>query len=219
MKDKLPSIIFITGTDGAGKSCIASWLTEQLRLHDLNVGLVWSRFNNFLSKPFLAATRLSGHNYYKTFNGIKFGYHNFENLGLLRHLFIILQAIDVNIGAYRDITRVKKKFDVIVCERGPWDTLGDVIADTNINIPPLSTLGKFYATQVRSDSKVILIKRSKNNILASRPELINDYKLDRKINIYLKFAEVCDWHVIDNNNSLAKTQKQISNFLNFPIQQ
>ena len=213
MDNRIPSLIFITGTDGAGKSCHAQWLVNCLRKRGFKTGLIWSRFNNFLSLPLLALTRLTGHNYYQTIDDTLFGFHDFEHLNGYRHLFAILQAIDVNIASFRNIRGKMKKFDVIVCERGPWDTLVDVIADTGLEALSNNLLGRMFTIQVSKDDKVLLVMRSMNNILRTRPELVSDYKLERKMLIYKHLAAINDWNVIDNNGLMESTRSQISGVL------
>lgn len=213
MSLNIPSLIFITGADGVGKSSIARWLVERLMAQGTRAGLVWSRFGNFLSKPFLALTRLSGHNFYKTFDGVLFGFHNFENLYGFRYLFALMQAIDVNIAALKNIRSAKKRYNVLVCERGPWDTLADVIADTGLDNIYDGVLSRLFTAQVRDGTKVILVKRSKENIFQSRPELIHDYKLDRKLDIYNHLAAVNRWSIVDNNYSIEAAQNEILKLL------
>lgn len=209
----IPSLIFITGTDGAGKSCHAQWLVNRLRDRGLKTGLIWSRFNNFLSIPLLALTRLTGHNYYQTIDGVLFGFHNFEHLKGFRQLFAILQAVDVNIASFRYIRAQRRKFDVLVCERGPWDTLVDVIADTGLEALSNNLLGRMFTAQVCKDAKVLPIMRSIENILLTRPELASDYKLKRKMLIYKRLAAINNWMVIDNNGLMESTRSQISGIL------
>ena len=213
----IPSLIFITGADGAGKSCIARWLVEQLLEQGFKTGLAWSRFNNYLSKPLLALTRLSGHNFYKTEDGVLFGFHDFENLYGFRYLFALLQAIDVNIAAIKNIKSIRHRFDILVCERGPWDTLADVIADTGIEDLFEGILSKLFTIHIRTEARVLLVKRSKDNIIEARPEMIHDYKLDRKLAIYNRLAELHSWSVVDNNHSIETTQKEIAKLLKFGV--
>ena len=213
MSSNIPSLIFITGADGVGKSSLSRWIVRNLLVQGFKADLVWSRFGNFLSKPLLALTRLSGHNFYKIFDGVLFGFHNFEKLYGFRYLFALLQAIDVNIATIKNIRNKKHRFDVLVCERGPWDTLADVIADTNINNLFDGTLSRLFTAQIKNDAKVLMIKRSRENILRSRPELIHDYKLSRKIDIYDRLAEINRWSIVDNNHSIEKTHKAIGKLL------
>jgi thymidylate kinase len=213
MKVNIPSMIFITGADGVGKTCIARWLVERLLEQGIKAGLVWSRFGNFLSKPLLAITRLSGHNFYKSFDGVLFGFHNFERLYGFRYIFALMQAIDVNISAIKDIRRKKNHYDILVCERGPWDTLADVIADTGLDNLFGSALSRLFTVQIKDGAKVIMVKRSKENIFQSRPELIHDYKLDRKLDIYNRLAAMNRWSIVDNNYSIEATQNDILKLL------
>lgn len=209
----IPSLIFITGADGVGKSSIARWLVERLQEQGIKAGLVWSRFGNFLSKPLLAITRLSGHNFYKSVDGVLFGFHNFEKLYGFRYLFALMQAIDVNISAIKDIRRIKNRYDILVCERGPWDTLADVIADTGLDNLYEGVISRMFTAQIRGEARVIMVKRSKENIFQSRPELIHDYKLDRKLKIYNRLAEVNRWSILDNNHSIEKAHNEMFKLL------
>ena len=209
MHPKIPPLIFITGTDGAGKSSLSEWLVSNLRNRGLEVDLVWSRFNNFFSKPLLGLARLTHHNYYRTIDSVLFGFHNFRHLHGYRHLFALLQAIDVNLAVLRDIRIGRRRFDTLICERGPWDTLVDVIVDTGLDNLADPILCRLFTIQVRNGSIVILINRSKNNILKSRPELVHDRNLDRKIDLYSDLSQRYGWYIVDNNGSLATTKKQI----------
>ena len=213
MASSLPSLIFVTGTDGAGKSFHAKWLVECLKKKGLKTELVWSRFNNFFSKPLLGLARVTGHNYYKTIDQVLFGFHNFEHLFGFRELFVAFQSVDVNVATFKNIKTAMRRSDVVVCERGPWDTLVDVVSDTGMDCVINNILGKLFTIQVRNNTRVLLIKRSKENILTSRPELLYDDKLERKIAIYDKLAKVYDWIVINNNGAPKEVRKQISDLL------
>lgn len=204
--DGTPSLIFITGTDGSGKTHLAKKLKESIADRGYRTEVVWSRFQNFLSKPFLAVTRLSGHNYYRMVDGIRFGFHDFESLGRLRWLFAILQAIDVNIGAYLKITRKRRQVDVLICERGPWDTLSDVMVDTGLRISPQSLLGRVFLLQAKKTGPVVLIRRPLAGVISSRPELRHDYKLKAKVDIYNYLASQENWTIIENDGSLRQAE-------------
>ncbi len=205
--DYLP--IFITGTDGSGKTTLTEWLKEHLENQGTSVQIVWSRYNNLFSKPLLAATRLTGHNYYEKHDGHLFGYHDFQKLSLFRKIYTLLQSIDVNIATRRNILRHLCPGQMLICERGPWDTLADVMLDTgNMNLHKTLT-GKRFVTSVQEKFKVFFISRSRENIIKTRPELEYDRSLTEKIRIYHCLAEAFGWEIIENNGSLSSTKDQL----------
>jgi len=206
---ELPRIIFVAGVDGCGKTTLARWLNGHLQEQGVDSRVVWSRFNNYLSKPLLALTRLTGHNHRHTIDGVQFGFHDFENLYGYRHLFALLQAIDVNIAAWLKIIRALRTTDVLVCERGPWDTLVDVMADTGMERLHESPVGRMYTMLVRDRASVLHISRSYRSIIETRNELAHDYKMEHKIALYAKLAGQRGWHTIDNNRSLEDARQSI----------
>lgn len=212
----VPSLISIVGVDGSGKTTLANWLIEELAGLDYRTEVVWSRFRNYLSKPLLAITRLTGHNYYKTIEGVKFGFHDFERLYGYREVFALLQAVDVNIAAYKRIYKLRNKVDAVVCERGPWDTLVDVTADTGLAWLPESRLGHLFGLFMRRDAQVIWISRERDNILKTRKELVHDHKLLPRMQVYEHLARANNWDVIDNNGDLEDAKNQIREALKLP---
>ncbi len=213
--ERLPSLISIVGVDGSGKTTLTNWLAEELVSRNIKPQLVWSRFRNYLSKPMLAMTRVSGHNRYKTIDGVRFGFHDFDKLVCYREVFALLQAIDVNIGAYKHIHSKRQQADLLICERCPWDTLVDVATDTGLYTLYSSWLGKQYVRSMKGDNTcVIWLSRSLDKILETRAELKHDNKLPARIDGYRELSKLNSWKVIDNNGSLESTKKQILQALN-----
>ena len=202
-------LVCITGTDGAGKTCITDWLQVYLQQHGRDTATVWSRFNNYLSKPILAITRLTGHNHFKPVGDEVHGFHDFQTLGIWRYVFAFLQAIDVNVATYIKILKPRKDCDVLICERGPWDTLTDVIVDTRLTQLKNHWIGKLIVRQVSHKSITFLISRDIEKICETRTELNDDYKLKEKYATYHELQKQYGWILIDNNASLDGTKQQI----------
>lgn len=206
---KSPVIIALVGVDGCGKTTLSSWLEDKMRQEGLVVKRVWTRFRNYLSKPLLGLTRLSGHNRYQNVNGHWFGTHNFEKLPIYRELFAFLQAVDVNIAAYHYIKKKGQRADVVICERCPWDSLVDVVSDTDLLWLIKSWLGEAYVLSLKKNTKVLWVMRDTDKILSTRPELVHDRKLQKRADIYRQLAELHGWTRIDNNGYLNCTKKKL----------
>ena len=102
----------------------------------------------------------------------------------------------------------------MICERGPWDTLVDVAADTGLDWLPGSPLGALYSLLMRRDARVLWVSRSRDNILRTRPELVHDHKLAPRMAVYAQLAARHRWDIIDNNGSLDDARQRIRTALN-----
>ena len=198
--NKLPKIIFIIGVDGAGKTLYTNMLLEKLRKDGIDAVHVWSRYNNFISKPLLGLTRLTGHNYKEYHDGVEFGYHDFGRSKLLSYLFISLQIIDLNLATFFKIKRRVKNNRVLVCDRGPYDTMVDVMLDTG-NTYLSKKIIKLFLITLPEKHVTLLINRPVEKIFQDRKEMKHDRTLPRKDLLYTKCCNYFNWKVIENNKT------------------
>lgn len=209
-----PRIIAVTGVDGSGKTTLTNWLRQELHARGYAPRFVWSRFNNYVSLPFLAATRLSGHNVYRVCAGVRMGFHEFERLPLpLRYLFVGLQAVDVNIATLLKIRLTSRHAPVTICERGPWDTLVDVAADTALDRLAGPFFARLFYGQLARYGDMVLVSRDADLIEGARPELKFDTKLRERQRLYRRLADIGSWKILDNNGDLNDTKREFSKWL------
>lgn len=207
-------IIAITGIDGSGKTTLVDWLKTELVRRGHAPGFVWSRFNNYFSLPFLAIARLTGHNYYEVNEGVRMGYHDFRGFpGILKAIFVAAQAIDVNIATLLKINVPSRKYPLTLCERGPWDTLVDVYADTGLEALLDKPYPGLFTGQLAGMNDVILIDRDPERIEESRAELRHDRSLRQRYHAYRRLANSQGWTVLDNNRTIDETKADLSAWL------
>lgn len=210
LKNKPKQMIFLIGADGVGKTTIADKLALQLKERNINVKRGWSRYNNYLSKPLLAFTRIIKLNYIENENGHLVGYHQFHKSKVIGILFLFFQAIDVNIATYFKICKQVPSGGLLVCDRGPFDTLFDVMLDTGFHGLGHTMWLKIYTFLVKDNCKVFYIDRSLDKTLASdKEELRYDKSLRQKRAIYQKYDGNFKWSRIDNNDSPEKAVETI----------
>ncbi len=206
----MPKLILIVGVDGAGKTLYTNMLLNKLNERGFQARHVWSRYNNYLSKPLLALTHLTGHNYRENHNNIEFGYHDFFRSQVISSLFAMCQTVDVNIATYFKIRRHVSTNKVLVCDRGPYDTLVDVMLDTGrsgLN----DNWVRFFLSGLPKDHLVFYLYRPLEEIYASRPELKYDRNLPRKNELYDRCCDYFGWEKIENVKSPITIMNEIMN--------
>ncbi len=204
-----PRVIFVTGVDGSGKTHFAKKICSELQSFGLKVSSLWLRFMNLTSKPLLGICRLTGLNYYIKDKGVVIGYHDFEKSKLVSYLFIILQLIDVWIVTIFRIWPRLLRGDTLVCDRGAYDTLIDVMVDTKMTSLGQTIIGRAFVMLLPSDHVVYLILRSPENIFSSRPDVRVDRNFDLRYELYMKSAKTFKWIIINNDGPASETLKNI----------
>ncbi len=206
----LPRIIFLIGADGVGKSTLADALVRELEKRDIATRRAWSRYNNYVSKPLLALARILGLSYYEKCDGHRMGYHDFSKSFIVKHLFVFLQAIDVNIAWFTKIRRRIPPCGVLICDRGPYDTLFDVMIDTGLAHLGRTPWLRAYTLLVRKHCKVFVVERDYQKTLDStKTELRYDRNLSRKHALYNSYALELGWDSIYNNDSIERAVSEI----------
>lgn len=208
-QSRLPRVIYITGVDGSGKSFLTEKLIAELQQQGVLATHLWLRFANITSKPLLAICRLLGLNYYVKENGVRIGYHDFHKSSLISWLFVLFQLIDTWLVTLLKVWPRLLKANVIVCDRGAYDTLIDVMVDTKIKSLYRSALGQLFVKLLPTSHKVLLISRKPGAIFNSRPDVQVDKNFALRCELYKDCAAHFKWSVIDNNGTPEQTMHQL----------
>ena len=187
------------GVDGSGKSTLATEYRKLLSSKGIASILVWSRYRNYLSKPFLAITRLTGHNKKEEVNGTKIGYHDFSSSKFISFTFLALQWLDQVIDI---IFRFKFKKQIIVSDRCIIDTLIDLCIDTELDDFIFGCYGKSLIKLMPMNTVYFVVERNKEVVFDMRPDVQVDKNYDRRVELYNRAAREFSILIINNNSSI-----------------
>tara|TARA_A100000164_G_C21853121_1_gene746069 strand:+ start:704 stop:1354 length:651 start_codon:yes stop_codon:yes gene_type:complete len=197
--------ICLSGLDGAGKTFIAGSLIEIIK-KKYDVKHVWSRYKNYTSKPLLFITRLTGHNYKKSINGLEIGYHDFQNNKFISILFLFFQWIDQFIEI---IFRFRLSKTSIVSDRSLIDTLIDLSVDTNLQKFIFGFYAKSLFSLMPKNTIYILIKRNIDLVEKVRPDVFYDKNRNVREELYAEISKIYPIYIVENNNDSEETLKRI----------
>ncbi len=202
---KFPRVIYIAGVDGSGKTFLTQKLIAELQRQGITASHLWLRFNNITSKPLLGICRMLGLNYYIEENNVRIGYHDFYKSSIVSWLFVLFQLIDTWLVTLFKVWPKLGKSNVIICDRGAYDTLIDVMVDTKIKKLHQCSLGRLFIKLLPTPHRVFLIYRQSEAIFNSRPDVRIDKNYALRCELYNDCANHFNWSVIDNNGTPDQT--------------
>ncbi len=200
-------LIAVCGVDGSGKTALIEALARRLEAEGVPHRRVWSRFRNYLSKPLLALTRLSGHNRKERSQGVTIGYHDFAGSRPLALLFLALQAIDTALDTLARF-RLGRRLPILA-DRCALDTLVDLAVDTGLDDLVLDRLGPRLLRLLPEPRLAVLIERSPAVIARQRPDAVADRHFARRRALYRRLAERLELPVLTNDGPLETTLQRL----------
>lgn len=198
-------LICLCGVDGSGKSFLLEHLQAELDRRGISHRHVWTRFRNYLSKPLLALTRLTGHNRKVEHDGTRTGYHEFDRYPWLAWPFLALQTLDNLIDMFWRYPRR----GLILGDRCVLDTLVDLAVDTGLDDLVISRLGPRLLRQLPSPRLLVIIERPVRLIQQDRPDALADRNFARRRALYGRIAREFGLAVVHNDGSPRRAIHQI----------
>jgi ABC-type oligopeptide transport system ATPase subunit len=198
--------ICLLGVDGSGKTTLAKECHKKLKDKGIKTIHVWSRYRNYLSKPFLALMRMTGHNRKVIKENVKIGYHDFSNNRLISWTFLLLQWIDQVIDIF---IRFRNKKECIISDRCVVDTLVDLCIDTGMDDYILGVYGKSLISMMPSDSVCYVVLRDKSLVINERPDVSIDVNYERRVDLYKKVAKTFHFEILVNEGTVNKAVNAI----------
>jgi thymidylate kinase len=205
------AMIALSGVDGSGKTRLAGLMLDRLAIAGIPHRQVWSRFRNYLSKPLLAVTRLTGHNRKEMVGKVRTGYHDFARNPLLAWGFLALQSIDLTLDILIRF-RLRRK-GTIVADRCAIDSLVDLAIDTGLDEVVLDRLGPRLLRLMPQPLLAVVVERSPALIATQRPDALADRHFARRRALYARLAERLRLPVLRNDASLEAAMSELSQLL------
>ena len=216
-------LVALCGVDGTGKSFLLAHLRERYAKAGIPSRHVWSRFRNYLSKPLLALTRLSGHNYKVEEKGVRIGYHDFAGRPWIGWPFLLLQAIDqlLDITCRYRLPPLLPRFlggsaAPVLGDRCVFDTLVDLAVDTGLDDVVIDSIGPWLVRLLPRPNLVILVDRHPLRIQEQRADALLDRHFHRRRQLYRRLAQRFDLPVVDNNGPVARTLDAVQALIDAP---
>ena len=191
-------LIALAGVDGGGKSFLLRALRRRLDDAGTPHRHVWSRFRNYLSKPFLALTRLTGHNRKEELEGVRVGYHDFAGHPWLAWPFLCLQVVDTLLDIWWRYYRTRDR-RAILADRCLYDTLVDLAVDTGLESVIFGRLGHWLVGLLPQPHLAVVLNRSVAAIRADRPDVLLDGNFARRRALYRRLAVEFGLPVLEND--------------------
>lgn len=208
------SMLGLVGVDGSGKSTLVDSLSRELRRRAVPHRHVWSRYRNYLSKPFLAVMRLTGHNRKEIVGGVRVGYHDFRASPWLASLFLALQWID-NVIDIMWRYRISGTGRLIVGDRCVLDTLVDLSVATGRADFIFSRYGRSLVALLPAPHQFFMVSRSPEHIRSQRPDVEADRAFSQRIGLYDRMAKALDLTVVSNDGTVQDASGAILRLAGF----
>jgi len=204
--------VFISGVDGTGKTTQAFILRRFLSSMGFTVKYSWIRGkgNCFFSLPLLAICRFLGITIvHKIDDNLRVSEHRFFLSRFLSFIWTVSQLLDTSLTVL--MMRIKAKIsscDVYIIDRGPLDTLVDLMFDTRFKFK-VPFIYNIFLSFIPKGSKVILLDADEKTVARRKRDIINLFQIRCRRRIYKFLAMHLHLQILSSSRPLINVSKDI----------
>jgi len=202
-------MIYITGSDGTGKTTQVRRLMDGLKAQGFPVTHRWLRFPFRLSRVLLVYARLRRFSWYESHPHGRQGYWDFRASWVMRVIFPLVLWVDAFSVAIHAVYWPIARGNLIVCERFVIDMLADLMVATQDFTLLEHGYTRWFVRLLPADTILILLDGDPARIAQRRPDLAYDRLLPDRIRAFRHIAAHFGWPLIHGDQSIDAIQQTI----------
>ncbi|MEM3386086.1 MAG: glycosyltransferase [Nitrososphaerales archaeon] len=213
LRNNIPSLIFIIGPDGVGKTTQAKILVKVLRNNGIPAEYVWMRWNHKLSLMILALARLLFLTRIERLgNRKRLAYHYFNRIKPVALIYSYTVVFDTLFSVFTKIYLRLWRGKYVICDRSPYDTLVDLMVSTRNPNLLHSFVGKLLL-RVANKAAIVMLTARPQVLKTRRIDVYYDKDLELKVRFYDELSKILRPNVVNAEGDVVSVHSTIVGIL------
>jgi thymidylate kinase len=211
-------MIYVMGTDGAGKTTLTTKYVNELHKRGLNVSYLYARYFPFLSIPVKFLSKLiiyKKETEFSDFEGYSKKKSKFsEKHKIVSKIYILICLIDYILISF---PRVYYKYiisDIIIVDRYLVDFIVTLSIAAKLNVSHSKILYQFIQKIFPIPTDVFFLEVSSKIAFSRKNDIPSLKYLEERKEFYYKFQEICNFQVLDGSKKSDELLTLLKNKLN-----